>query len=176
MGTPVAPCHTFSQLGRSPVMEASQDGGVPDRHAMPIRCPARPKASLQALALLVGLLGPAALAQPVGPLPQGGEGGRLTPEQRAKVFPEQRRLALQDRQARIAILQRGESCLQSAANADALRDCMRAEREAMGQQRRQLMDSMKALYVRNGLPAPRWMQRQGRGQGPMRDGPGGSDI
>ncbi|MEB3324656.1 MAG: hypothetical protein VKM17_04905 [Cyanobacteriota bacterium] len=148
---------------------------------MSIRCPVRPQVSLQALALLVSLLGPAALAQPVGPNPQGGQGGqggqegRLTPEQRAKVFPEQRRLALQDRQARIAILRRGESCLQNAGNADALRDCMRTEREAMGQQRRQLMDSLKALYERNGLPAPRWMQRQGRGQGPMKDGPG-ADI
>jgi hypothetical protein len=156
-------------------MEAAQDGGVPDRHAMPNPFPARPQASLQAFVLLVGLLGPAALAQPVGPNPQGGQGGRLTPEQRAKVFPEQRRLALQDRQARIAILQRGESCLQNSGNADALRDCMRAEREAMGQQRRQLMDSLKSLYERNGLPAPRWMQRQGKGQGPMREG-SGSDI
>ena len=156
-------------------MEAAQDGGVPDRAAMPIPFLARPQASLHAFVLLVGLLGPAALAQPVGPNPQGGQGGRLTPEQRAKVFPEQRRLALQDRRARIAILQRGESCLQSAANADGLRACMLTEREAMGQQRRQLMDSMKALYARNGLPAPRWIQRQGKGQGPMREGPG-SDI
>jgi len=175
MGASVASGHTFGQPGRSPVMEAAQDGGVLAPPAMSIRCPVRPQVSLQALALLVSLVGPAALAQPVGPNPQGGQGGRLTPEQRAKVFPEQRRLALQDRQARIAILRRGESCLQNAGNADALRDCMRAEREAMGQQRRQLMDSLKALYERNGLPAPRWMQRQGRGQGPMRDGPG-ADI
>ena len=135
--------------------------------AMPNSLLSRPRAGLPAVVLLLGLVGPAAVAQaqPVGPNPQGqgGQWGRLSPEQRAKVFPDQRRLALQDRRARIAILQQGERCLQQAADADALRNCMRTEREAMGQQRRQFMGSMKALYERNGLPAPQWMQRRGKG-------------
>ncbi|MFN6337129.1 MAG: hypothetical protein ACK41W_00125 [Cyanobacteriota bacterium] len=135
---------------------------------MPLRFRSRPGAGLPALALLVGLAGQAALAQPVGPNPRGE---RLTPEQRQRVFPEQRRLALVDHQARIAILRRGESCLNAAANADALRDCLRQEREAMGRQRREFMNEMKALYERNGLAAPQWKQRPGR-MGKPPAGPG----
>jgi hypothetical protein len=106
-----------------------------------------------ALVLLLGLAAPAALAQPVGP---SLHEPRLTPEQRAKVFPEQRRLALEDHRARLALLQRVERCIERATNAEVLRSCMREEREAMRQQRGQHMESVKALYERNGLPTPRW--------------------
>ena len=128
--------------------------------AIPIRPPS-PFASLPALALGLGLaLGfaaPAALAQPVGP---NLKGPQLTPEQRQKVFPEQRQMALQDHRARMAILQRGERCIEAATNGEVLRTCMREEREALRQQRRQQMERLKALYDRNGLSIPPWMQRQ----------------
>jgi hypothetical protein len=126
-------------------------------------------AALPALVLLLALGGPAATAQPVGPR---SKTPLLTPEQRQKVFPEQRRLALQDHRARIAILQKGENCLQNAANADDLRTCMRTEREAMQQQRRQHMGSLQALYQRNGLPTPQWMNRPMGPLGPMPEGSG----
>jgi Spy/CpxP family protein refolding chaperone len=134
------------------------------------------------LALALGLATGAApaLAQPVAqPLtqptiqPGGAPGGqgirqqrpqRLTPEQRQKIFPEQRSLAVQDHQARIAILEKGRRCLAAAANADALSDCMRQEREAMQSQRTQHMASMRDLLQRNGLPVPQWR--------PLRSKPG----
>jgi hypothetical protein len=141
--------------------------------AMPSQSPSRrPLSGLPALTLLLALGAPAALSQPVGPNP---EGPRLTPEQRQKVFPEQRRLALQDHSARIAILQRGQSCLEAAKNAETLRNCMRTEREAMRQQRRQHMGSLRALFERNGLPAPPWLQRQG-GPGGQGGGWGSGEI
>lgn len=136
--------------------------------AMLTRLPSRPLAGLPLLALLlVGLGGPQTLAQPVGSPPKAQ---RLTPEQQQKLFPDQRRLALSDRRARIAILERGQSCVQSAANPEALRNCMRTERQAMREQRRQHMDDVQALFERNGLPAPQWKQRQGRPQAPMPNG------
>lgn len=137
------------------------------------RCSSRPaQVGLPGLLLLFTLVGPAALAQPVGPYPQRQ---RLTSEQLQKVFPEQRRLALQDHRARLAILQRGETCLQTADNGEALRNCMRIEREAMRQQRRQQMESLKALYQRNGLPTPLWRQRKGLAPGAGPDW-GGSEL
>jgi Spy/CpxP family protein refolding chaperone len=133
-----------------------------------------------ALALALGLASGVApaLAQPVAqPLTQpttqpGGTPSvqgtrqqrpqRLTPEQRQKIFPEQRSLAVQDHQARIAILEKGQRCLKAAANADALSDCMRQEREAMQSQRTQHMASMRDLLQRNGLPVPQWRPMRGK--------------
>ncbi|MFM1798006.1 MAG: hypothetical protein RLZZ117_284 [Cyanobacteriota bacterium] len=126
-------------------------------------------ATLPALALVLSLAGTASLAQPVGGSKPPRDG--LTPEQRQKIFPEQRRLTLQDHRARIAILQRGESCINGATSPDALRDCMRVQREAMWQQRRQHMSDMRNLYVRNGLPMPQW-RRLEKPQGPRPGGPG----
>jgi hypothetical protein len=139
-------------------MGAAQDEGVVDAPAM--------LSPLPALVLLLGLAAPAALAQPVGPNLQEP---RLTPAQRHKVFPEQRRMALQDHQARMAILQRGQRCIEKAANAEVLRTCMREEREAMRQQRSQHMERLKALYERNGLPTPQWLMRKGVSQRPGGD-------
>jgi Spy/CpxP family protein refolding chaperone len=127
------------------------------------------------LALALGLATGAApaLAQPVAqPLtqptiqPGGAPGGqgirqqrpqRLTPEQRQKIFPEQRSLAVQDHQARIAILEKGRRCLTAAANADALSDCMRQEREAMQGQRTQHMASRVQCKSLTGCN--RWQRR-----------------
>jgi hypothetical protein len=117
---------------------------------------------LSCLALVLSLGNGVALAQPVGPAPRAG---RLTPEQREKVFPEQRRLTLRDHRARITILQKGESCIASASGADALRECLRTEREAMGQQRRLHMTELQALYERIGLPMPQW-KRLDKPRGP----------
>ena len=141
-----------------------------------------PSLSLQglSLALALGLATGAApaLAQPVAqPLTQpttqpgaapSGQGirqqrpQRLSPEQRQKIFPEQRSLAVQDHQARIAILEKGRRCLTAAANADGLSDCMRQEREAMQSQRTQHLASMRDLLQRNGLPVPQWRPLHGK--------------
>jgi Spy/CpxP family protein refolding chaperone len=144
------------------------------------------------LALALGLAAttaPApALAQPVAqpiPQPTSQPGGapsvqgtrqqrpqRLTPEQRQKIFPEQRSLAVQDHQARISILEKGRRCLAAAANADALSDCMRQEREAMQSQRTQHLTSMRDLLQRNGLPVPQWRPLRGKPGMGMPGGPG----
>jgi len=121
-----------------------------------------------ALVALLSLSGSAALAQPVGPMPTRD---RLTPEQRQKIFPDMRRLSLQDHRARIAILQRAESCINSAGNDDALTECMRTQREAMRLQRRQQMSELKAVFQRNGLPMPQW-RRLEKPQGSRYGNPG----
>jgi hypothetical protein len=113
-----------------------------------------------ALALALGCAGPA-LAQPVG-----GPAGRarLTPAQWQKIFPEFRQLALQDRRARIAILQRGERCVAAAANTDALRACLRQERGATVKQRQEHQAATRSLFERNGLPVPEEAKgRRGKG-------------
>lgn len=80
--------------------------------------------------------------------------GRISPDQWQKIFPENKQLSLRDQRARLAILQRGERCISAAANADALRSCMREQRTAMQQQRRQYMQAMRALFERNGIQMP----------------------
>ena len=126
---------------------------------------------LLAAALVVGL-GAAAQAQaqtipnPTTAAPlRKGDGPRLTQAQRQKIFPDTRALAVQDHQARIVILQQGERCLAAAANGDALRACMRQERQAMQAQHQQHREALRQVFVRNGLPVPDWSKRQG--------GPGG---
>lgn len=139
---------------------------------MSVFSPSRPRLALPALALLLSLGGAAALAQPVGPVPKGE---RLTPEQRQKIFPDMRRLSLQDHRARIAVLQRAESCINSATTDDALTACMRSQREAMRQQQRQQMSELQALFQRNGLPMPQWRRLQ-KPQSPRSAGGAGAEI
>ena len=129
-----------------------------------------------ALALSLGAtaalgLSTSAFAQPVG---DPARPGRPTQAQWQKIFPEHRQLVLQDHRARVAILQKGERCIAAAGNGDALRACMRDERSAMQQQRRQHLDAMRALFERNGMPAPEWKNRRGGPAG----GPGwrGGDV
>lgn len=93
---------------------------------------------------------------PAAPALAGPDGGRLTPEQAAKIFPESRALMLKDRRARIAILEKGERCVQAAGDGDALRRCLKDERSASMRQRRQTMDEMRRLYEHNGLTMPQW--------------------
>lgn len=134
---------------------------------------------LIAAALVVGL-GTAAHAQSAQlipgpgsqPLPAElprGEGPRLSAAQRQKLFPETRTLALQDHQARIAILQQGQRCIGAAGNGDALRACMRQERQAMDEQRGRHREALRQAFVRQGIPVPDWSQRKGRRPA----GPGG---
>jgi len=148
-------------------------GFVPERSerqpmVRPASLLARP---LLAAALVVGL-GTAAQAQtqtipnPTTAEPlRNGDGPRLTQAQRQKIFPDTRALAVQDHRARIVILQQGERCLAAAANGDALRACMRQERQAMQAQHQQHREALRQVFVRNGLPVPDWSKRQG--------GPGG---
>jgi hypothetical protein len=116
---------------------------------------------LIAAALLLGLAS-AAHAQSA-PLPSArGEGPRLSAAQRQKMFPETRALAVRDHQARIAILEKGLRCLTAASGGDALRACMRQERQALDAQRSRHREALRQAFVRQGIPVPDWSQRQGR--------------
>ena len=117
--------------------------------------------SLVATALLLAG-GAGAQAQGLPGSPAAGGGPRLTPEQRQRMFPPTRTLALQDHQARIAILQQGQSCISAAANGDALRQCMRQERQAIDAQRNRHREALRQAFQRAGIPVPDWSQRQGR--------------
>ena len=119
------------------------------------------------IAVLVLALGSGGVA-----LAQAGPSGpaRPTPEQMQKIFPEQKQLAISDHRARIAILQSGERCLAAAGSSEAVRACMRQERTAYQNQRRQHWAAMKALMEKNGIPLPQWGKgdRQRKwGQGPQ---------
>jgi hypothetical protein len=117
---------------------------------------------LAALALVLASAG-TVVAQPLG---QPGR-GRITAEQWQQVFPEHRRLALQQHQARIAIMQRGERCISGASDAEALSTCAQEERTAMRDQRRQHMEQMRQLFLGKGIEVPDWGRGGGgRGRGP----------
>lgn len=128
------------------------------RHSLPI-------------ALLTVALGSTGAA-----LAQAGPAGasRPTPAQMQKIFPEQKRLAISDHQARIAILQDGERCLSAAGSSEALRTCMRRERDAYYSRRKEYRAAMKALFERNGIPLPQWGKgdRKGKWGGGRRGNPG----
>lgn len=122
-----------------------------------------PSNLLQALriAVLAAVLGTTGVAMAEsGP----SEAGRPTPAQMQKIFPEQKRLAISDQQARISILQSGERCLNAAASSEALRTCMKQQRDASQRQRQQHRASMKALFERNGIPLPQWGKGEGKGK------------
>jgi hypothetical protein len=114
---------------------------------------------LATLLLVLGSTG-VAVAQPVGE----PSGGRPTPQQWQKIFPEHRTLAIRDHQARIAILQKGERCISAAASADALRQCMREERSSYQEQRQRHRAEMRSLFQRNGISVPEWGKRGGKGR------------
>jgi hypothetical protein len=128
----------------------------------------RPRRAISALTVLWCLAGAAALAQPVG---RESRGQRLTPEQQAKIFPDQRRLALQDHQERITILQQGQSCLNGAKDTEALHRCLRKELDALRDQRRRQGEALRAIYQKNGLPAPQFRRLDKPHRG-MPGGPG----
>jgi hypothetical protein len=108
------------------------------------------------------------------PQTQGrGPAPRLTEAQQRKIFPETRSLAVRDHQARITILQQGERCSSAAGNGDALRACMRQERNAMQAQRQRHHEAMRQVFERNGIPVPDWSMRKGGGYGGPAGSPGG---
>lgn len=132
-----------------------------------------PRRSSHSAALALTLLGfglsasaGIAVAQPTGEPPRR----LLTPAQEQKIFPEHKALAIRDRQARIAILQRGERCVSAATSAEALRACLRQEREAYQVQRSQHRAEMRRLLERNGISLP---ERPRRGRWDDKGGPGG---
>lgn len=101
---------------------------------------------------------------------------RPTPAQMQRIFPEQKRLALSDQQARIAILQRGERCLSAAGSSEALRTCMKEQRSASQRQREQHRAAMKALFERNGIPLPQWGKGDRKGGWGEGRGPGSGSL
>lgn len=113
----------------------------------------------------------------VAPLPGGPGRGpvppRLSEAQQRRIFPEIRRLAVDDHRARIAILQQGERCTRQAADGDALRACMRQERARMQGQRQQHRDAVRAVMARNGVVLPDGKRRGGAGSGAPEGGPEG---
>lgn len=113
---------------------------------------------ITALALLLSSTVPA-LAGPG----RGDPLGRLTPEQQQKIFPEFRTLMLEDHQARITILQKGERCLRAARDSGALRSCLREERSSYISQRSRHRDQMRQMFQRNGIAVPDWGRRSGKG-------------
>ncbi len=113
------------------------------------------------IAVLAAVLGSTGVA-----MAQSGpsEAGRPTPAQMQKIFPEQKRLAISDQQARIAILQNGERCLNAAGSSEALRACMKQQRDASQRQRQQHRAAMQALFQRNGIPLPQWGKGDRKGK------------
>jgi len=119
---------------------------------------------LVGVALLLALLAPVPAQAQGAPNPaapgrgQPPAGGVLLPrpteEQQRRIFPEIRRLAVEDHRARIAILQRGERCSRQASNGDGLRACMREERSQMQTQRQRHRDAVRGVMQRNGIRLP----------------------
>jgi len=109
--------------------------------------------------------------------PAGGQRGgpQLTPAQQQQVFPGWRSLALQGAQARQVILQKQQQCLSAATNLQALKTCMREERQAMGAQRQAHREQMQQLFQRYGIPLPQRLQGEGQSRwgGAPQGGPGG---
>ena len=113
---------------------------------MPLRSPS----ALPAMAAL--LLGAAStmpvLAQDSAP-PE-----RLTPAQQQAIFPERKALLLKNQRERIQILQRSERCTQRAASTDALRQCMRSQKQAYRALRQQQRDALSKIYAQYGIDSP----------------------
>ncbi len=86
---------------------------------------------------------------------------KLTPSQEAELYKGQRSLSLRAHAEQIAILQKGERCLNEAKDLAALSACRHSERQA----RRELMgrtrNEARALHQRLGLP----MREGRRGKG-----------
>lgn len=90
---------------------------------------------------------------------------QLTPNQKSELFKGQRSLSLKAHSDQIAILQKGERCLNEARDLEALSACRQTERQA----RRELMnrnrEEARALHQRLGLPVPQGRRGDGpRGQ------------
>jgi hypothetical protein len=185
----------FPPLGPSPLapspLEPSSRGRLPRRMALslllllgfgvPLASPGWAQGAsrgaspmwAQAPAGVTPLPGPG-----VGPGPGAGAGRgpvppRLSEAQQRRIFPEIRRLAVDDHRARIAILQQGERCSRQAADGDGLRACMRQERARMQSQRQQHRDAVRAVMARNGVVLPEGKRWGRAGGGAPEGGPEG---
>jgi hypothetical protein len=138
-------------------------GCPPSDHAMIVRHQIAPALLGLGLALTQA---PAALLAQQGPEP----GSRLTPQQRQQLFPEQKRLWLQQARARSNALQTAERCVQAAQTADAFKSCLKRERQTNIALRRDHWSAMRALYGRYGIQLPEQPERRGGPGGP--GGPG----
>ncbi|MEB3266890.1 MAG: hypothetical protein VKN13_09810 [Cyanobacteriota bacterium] len=128
----------------------------------------QPIPATRPVALLAGVL----LTLGMGPaLAQSGElvprDGRLTPEQQRRIFPDLKRLSLEDYSERTRMLERARRCVGGASDFEAYQTCRRQERQAYGQWRRQQQDQLRQLFERNGIPMP----ERGKGRG-KNDGAG----
>jgi hypothetical protein len=93
--------------------------------------------------------------------PGDSTGGRISSDQLQQIFPQNKTLAMRDRQARISILQSGEGCIRGAVNAQALRTCQRNERKAMQERHQRHLAELRQLYERNGIQIPsNWGNRK----------------
>jgi hypothetical protein len=126
-------------------------------------CP-RSATTRSAVALATGLMlistSAAGLAQTTPPTGRP----QLTPAQQAKIFPEQKALALSSHQARMAALTDGERCITSAGQWDALRNCMLQERQANIALHKANLAQMRSLFERNGIPIPQHREGSGKGR------------
>jgi hypothetical protein len=87
---------------------------------------------------------------------------QLTPDQKSELFKGQRSLSLRAHTDMIAILQKGERCLNEAKDLEALSACRQTERQARRELMNRSREDARALHQRLGLPVP-----QGRrGDGP----------
>jgi hypothetical protein len=152
----------MKRMHRAPAHRADQR---PDHDRAPHPAVVALHAGLASIALALTMSGHA-LAEPG----QGGGWKRLTPEQQQKVYPELKRLSLQNHRERIGILQRGERCISAAGSSDAIFGCMREQRQANRTQRQKHQEGMRAMFERNGIEVPEWGRRRpgprGRGPGP----------
>ena len=136
-------------------------GCLQPAHAMAIQRNLVP--ALLGLTVAVTVAPLTALAQQ-GPSPTS----RLTPQQQEQLFPEQKQLWLKHAQARMAAMQAGQRCVQAARNPEALRSCLKQERQSNMTLRRTHMADMRALMARYGIQMP---DKRDRRLGP--DGAGG---
>ncbi|MCP9818910.1 hypothetical protein KBZ18_05325 [Synechococcus sp. Cruz-9H2] len=90
---------------------------------------------------------------------------QLTPNQKSELFKGQRTLSLRAHTDQIAILRKGERCLNEAKDLEALSACRQTERQARRELMSRTREEARALHQRLGLPAPQG--RRGKG------GPGG---
>lgn len=91
---------------------------------------------------------------------RGESVARLTPQQKQQVFPEIKRLQRQDYRARIAILQKGERCIDQANNTDDLLVCKREGANAQRLNRNQHRQAMEQVFKTYDITMPEWDEKR----------------
>jgi hypothetical protein len=77
---------------------------------------------------------------------------QLTPSQKAELFKGQKSISLRAHAEQIAILQKGERCLNDARDLEALSACRRSEWQARRELMNRTREDARALHQRLGLP------------------------